>query len=329
MMLHDESYKHIFSHPEVMEDLLRGFVHEEWISEIDCDTLEKVSGSYVTDDLRDREDDIVWRVRLKSRWVYVYLLLEFQSSVDKWMALRVMVYTGLLYQDLIKSGACSDPGRLPTVFPVVLYNGVGPWNAARNMRDLIETVPGSLESYRPKHRYFLVDEGRTSEDDPLPADNLVADLIRIEFSPDPESLGQAVAALRKRLQAPQYHSLRRALVIWMNRVVLKRLVPDEAVPEIHDLQEVQAMLADGFVPWTEKWRQEGLKQGLEQGIEQGIEQGRREQARNLLRRQLNHRFGPLDEWAEERLALAELDELEAWAERLLDAESLESVFDTA
>ncbi len=25
-------------------------------------TLEKVSGSYVSDDLRDREDDIVWRV---------------------------------------------------------------------------------------------------------------------------------------------------------------------------------------------------------------------------------------------------------------------------
>jgi hypothetical protein len=35
----------------------------------------------------------------------VYLLLEFQSTVDPFMAVRIMVYLGLLYQDLIK-GCC-------------------------------------------------------------------------------------------------------------------------------------------------------------------------------------------------------------------------------
>ena len=31
-----------------------------------------------------------------------YLLIEFQSTVDAWMAVRVMTYVGLLYQDLIR-----------------------------------------------------------------------------------------------------------------------------------------------------------------------------------------------------------------------------------
>ena len=37
---HDNSYKLLFSHPQMVEDLLRGFVGEEWISEVDFSTLE-------------------------------------------------------------------------------------------------------------------------------------------------------------------------------------------------------------------------------------------------------------------------------------------------
>lgn len=78
---HDSGYKLLFSHAQVVEDLLRGFVPEDWVAELDFTTLEKVSGSYVSDDLRDREDDIIWRVRRQGQWLYV-VLLEFQSSVD-------------------------------------------------------------------------------------------------------------------------------------------------------------------------------------------------------------------------------------------------------
>lgn len=44
----------------------------------------------MTDELRDREDDIIWRIRWGKDWLYVYLLLEFQSSVDRFMAVRIM-----------------------------------------------------------------------------------------------------------------------------------------------------------------------------------------------------------------------------------------------
>ena len=42
---HDHSYKLLFSHPRMVEDLLRGFVHEEWVERIDFSTLERVNGS--------------------------------------------------------------------------------------------------------------------------------------------------------------------------------------------------------------------------------------------------------------------------------------------
>jgi len=60
---HDPSYKLLFSHPEMVLDLLRGFVNEPWLAELEFDTLEKAIGGYVAGDLRDREDDVIWRVR--------------------------------------------------------------------------------------------------------------------------------------------------------------------------------------------------------------------------------------------------------------------------
>jgi predicted transposase YdaD len=92
-----------------VRDLIIGFVPDEWLHSLDYSTLEKVPGSYVTEDFRHRADDIVWRVKVGGEWVYLYLLIEFQSSVDKYMALRMMVYQGLLYQDLLTS---SPPSRL-------------------------------------------------------------------------------------------------------------------------------------------------------------------------------------------------------------------------
>ena len=62
-MDHDHSYKLLFSHREMMADLLRGFVTAEWVHTVDLATLERVQSSQVSDDLRDREDDIIWRVR--------------------------------------------------------------------------------------------------------------------------------------------------------------------------------------------------------------------------------------------------------------------------
>lgn len=55
----NRSYKLLFSHAEMVKDLLLGFVKEEWVKELDFQTLEKVGSSYVSDDIGDRYDDIV------------------------------------------------------------------------------------------------------------------------------------------------------------------------------------------------------------------------------------------------------------------------------
>ena len=131
---HDPSYKALFSEPRLVEDLLRGFVPGEWVGRLDFSTLEKANAQFVSEELLRREDDVIWRVRFADRsWLYVYLLLEFQSSPDPWMALRIMVYVGLLWQDLVKQKVVGAGEKLPPVVPVVLYNGETPWNASEEL----------------------------------------------------------------------------------------------------------------------------------------------------------------------------------------------------
>ena len=138
---HDTGYKLLFAHPEMVRDLLIGYVPGECIAGADFATLERINASYVSETLKQRHDDIVWRVRLKDRWLlWVYLVLEFQSEPDPWMALRMLVYVGLLAQDLVKRGDLADD-KLPPIFTLVLYNRLPQWNVARNVDDLFAPSP--------------------------------------------------------------------------------------------------------------------------------------------------------------------------------------------
>ena len=152
---HDSGYKTLFSAPELVRDLIMGFVQDEWLHSLDYSTLEIVPGSYITEDFRSRASDIVWRLKVGGEWVYLYLLIEFQSTVDKYMALRMMVYQGLLYQDLIKHGRVLSDGRLPPILPIVLYNGSQRWTAATDVSDLIPPVPGLVEQFKPRVKYLV------------------------------------------------------------------------------------------------------------------------------------------------------------------------------
>lgn len=300
----------------MVADLLRGFVPEPWVQEVDFATLEKVSGSYVSDDLRTGEDDLVWRVRLREGWLYVYLLLEFQSSVGAYMAVRVMTYVGLLYQDLIRWRELAPGGRLPPVAPIVLYNGLPRWQAAVDVAELVAVGPGGLAVYRPQVRYLLIDEGALPVEALPVTRNLVAALFRLEHSRQPEDVRRVVESLIEWLAAPEQTSLRRAFTVWLGRVLLPRRLPGVRVPEIGGLQEVRSMLAERVIEWTQDWKQQGIEEGLQQGLIAGAREG--------VLSALEIRFGRAPVAVQEAVnRTADLEQLRALQRRAILAASLE------
>ena len=339
---YDAGYKRLFSHPELVRDLLTGFVDEAWVAHLDLDSLERVDGSYVTDDLRSRESDIVWRARWGGRWLYVYLLIEFQSRPDRYMAVRMLGYLCLLYQDLIRGKQLPPDGRLPPVFPVVLYNGERPWGEPARVEDLVHELPGGLGAYVPRFGFRLLEEVRLAASSDLEGRNLAAAVFRLEASREPEDLRRVVRALAAWLRAPGQAELRRSLTVWLRRVLEARLEGVQ-LPQTQDLEEVDRMLAERIEEWTRRWKEEGRKEGLEEGRKEGLEEGRKEgleegrkkgleqgraeAARALLRRLLERKFGPLPTEAAARIETAQTDTLVQWTDRVLTASTLEAVFE--
>ena len=269
---HDHSYKLLFSHAEMVADLLRGFVHEDWVQELDFSTLERVNQSHVSDDLRERENDIIWRVQWRGRWLFIYLLIEFQSKIDWWMAVRLMTYIGLLYQDLIKSGEIARPEKLPPVLPIVLYNGDQRWNAPLGLAELMEPLPKRLQRYSPRLDYVLLDEGAYTEAELAPLKNLVALVFRLENSRTPYDILQVVDRLIEWLSAQEQDSLRRAFTVWIGRVILARdkNQPEAVAFKVAELNEVRRMLAERMKEWDRTWHEEGFREGMQQGMQQYV-----------------------------------------------------------
>jgi predicted transposase YdaD len=65
--------------------------------------------------------------------------------------------------------------------------------------------------------------------------------------------------------------------------------------------------------------------GLEEGEQKGRSEGRKEAALNILRRQIDKRFGALPAWVEERLAAKSPSELEELSVRVLDAATFDDL----
>ena len=79
---------------------------------------------------------------------------------------------------------------------------------------------------------------------------------------------------------------------------------------------------------VQRAREEGIEQGIEQGMQQGMNRGRMVGERALLRRLLRRRFGDLSPETVERVDQASARDLESWAENVLDAGTIDEVFDS-
>ena len=221
------------------------------------------------------------------------------------MALRVLSYVILLYQELLREKKISLEDRLPTVVPIVLYNGEDRWAAPNDLASLLCESPEGTEEFRPQLRYLLIDEARYDDRELEGLRNRVATLFRLEHGCRRDQIREIASALMEQLSGAGLESLRRAFGVWLDRVFRARLGCGE-----DEIREKRAMPADR-VEWAAELRQEGRQEG----------------EATLLTRLLRSRFGDVPAAILARLGTAQASQLEHWGERLFEAGSLSEIFD--
>ncbi|MFY9824235.1 MAG: Rpn family recombination-promoting nuclease/putative transposase [Thermoanaerobaculia bacterium] len=323
----DLGYRSLFAHRRMVEELVRGFVQEAWVDKLDFKTLKRVNASFVSSDLKGREGDLLWKLRMRGGTpVYVYLFIEHQSRVDRFMAVRLMAYIALLYQALLKEGEVAPDGRLPLVIPLVLYNGEAQWWAPQELAELIEHPGEEVEAYVPRLRYQVIDEGCYSLKDLEARQSVAAQIFWLEQSRERKALDRGADRLVPLLSGPADGPLRRAVLVWIDRVLMPRRRRISSIPRALGLEDFRTMLEKRVEEWNRELREEGRLLGLKEGRQKGVREGRQEGEARFLLRLLERKFGRIDPQTRRRVRGADAERLLLWGERVLTAERLEEVF---
>ena len=194
--------------------------------------------------------------------LYSAFIIENQSCVDPSMVVRAAVYEYVAYERMLKKSKKNKAKeKLPMVNILVFYTGERPWNAARQLSQLVE-VDERFESYFHDYKMNLIEiTGNTSynfnEED-------VHNLFYICRSIYDQSIYEGTS---------NHFGLVKSTVL----KVVKTLTDVEwlDLEELEEKEEIE--MCEAEKRWLEvkskEWEAEGIKKGIEQGIEQGIERG--------------------------------------------------------
>ncbi len=156
---HDSLVKTIMADPVAAQEFLEYYLPNDFKSLVDLSKITVEKESYIEESLNKKYSDIVYGVATKNQGkAFVYVLIEAQSSVDYWTALRLWKYTLLLCERHKKGRK-----KLPLVYNLVIYNGKEVYTAPRNLWSLF--TDAVIAKKVMTEDYQLVDLQSMSDDE--------------------------------------------------------------------------------------------------------------------------------------------------------------------
>ncbi len=326
MSLFDASYRKLFSHRILLQELLHALLPPPLLEQLDLEQALPLSPAYVGPALQIRQGDLAWSVPPRSSNELALLVgIEHQSRPDRHMPLRIGTYRHLQLEAFVQQHSADVPLPLPMM--LVLYSGKQLWNVPLQSRELFaEFTPPWPIDHIPQQTYLLIDLKKQSLEQSLQSDNLFALVCRMQHNQGLAHLSQLMQTV---LDTCTDTNLLRDLATWVNQAVLPRCLPNLDIPHHLHVKDIRAMLDDNSDSWLHQWETQGIQKGLAQGISQGRSEGLRKGLRaqqNTLIRQLRHKFGRLPTERKLQINQATARQINAWSLSLLDAHTLQDVF---
>ena len=168
MHVRDVNSREIFKNDLLTSQFLRNYTNIPLLSNVMPEDIEDVSQKYQAFLGVEYEADTIKKVYIRStdgtieKEVYVLSLIEHKSDIDYDVAMQLLRYMCVIWQEYkatqnkIQEGSSRRKNfRYPLIIPIVYYEGKRKWTADLNLKDRIE-FSEEMEKYIPDFTYQVV-----------------------------------------------------------------------------------------------------------------------------------------------------------------------------
>ena len=317
---HDSYFRAILEDPKRAADFLRRHLPPGIVRLLADEPPELLDGSFVDDVLRNRQIDRLFRVKLESG-EFIFVIVEHASSVIPKMADRLRHYRQQI-RDREEAARDGKPGRMTPILALVVYHGEALWDAPHSHGDVMTGDPAPQDKstedpelhgqmYGPD--YLVRDIGCVPENQLAGDPDLMAGLLLLMHRYRGPVSDRILYRIRELLsEGTAFENQTYEYILYAYGTDLDTV-----------LATVETKGATSVVNLVEELISKGRAEGHAEGEAKGEVRGRA----SILNRLLERRFGSLPATVRERVRSASVRELDTWGDAVLEAPTLEAVFE--
>ena len=236
---------------------------------IKTEELEKYNSSYIDPKFKNKEADIVYRIKDKN----IFLLIEHQTKIDKKMPIRLLEYSATIIESAIEDTKYKPK---PRVIPIVLYTGKTKWKIEN---ETIEKQQFFKEVKLIDGEFNLIDINDFSKKELLEDDIFITKMMLVEKCKDEIEMVQALEKIENKIKEEDKSTFRRIVKeIWSLRIGTENAskILEKIEEGSGNMMAVMEMLLAENEKYINIGRQEGMKKGRLEGRQEGRQEGRLE-----------------------------------------------------
>ncbi len=246
---------------------------------IKTEELEKYNSSYIDPKFKNKEADIVYRIKDKN----IFLLIEHQTKIDKKMPIRLHEYSTEIMASAMEENKYKS---IPSVIPIVLYTGRTKWKIEN---ETIEKQQFFKEVKLIDGEFNLIDINDFSKKELLKDDIFITKMMLVEKCKDEIEMVQALEKIENKIKEEDKSTFRRIVKeIWSLRIGTENA--NKILEKIEEGSGNMMAVMEMLLAENEKYINIGRQEGRQEGMKKGRLEGGKQKIKEIVQKMLAENF---------------------------------------
>lgn len=273
---HDKTFRNILNNKQEAANFINKTLKLK--KKITADQLEKYTCRFITNDFKDRESDVIYKIKGKK----VFILIEHQTKIDYKIPYRIVEYKYEIIRSEVDVQKLGQKGyKLPVVKAIVLYTGKQKWNVKKYLEEVQEKLEGTER--QKLGEYEVVDVNNFSAEELLEEKSLLSKAMLLEKARDNEEIVKYLDEIIKEINSNDevYTNEIKEIFATMIDKILKKKIGEEKAKEL--IQNIKRERGEGNMMTVFETIEEDNKRIFNNGRQEGRKMRNIEIIKNMLK----------------------------------------------